>query len=49
MEMSTKVDRVPLPPQEFWTGILRLNPSWRLLLLEVNLPPEVHSFLPTQL
>jgi hypothetical protein len=36
-------------PEEVWTGTRRLNPSWRLLLLELNLPPDVHPFLPTQL
>jgi hypothetical protein len=36
-------------PEEVWTGTRRLNPSWRLLLLEVNLPLDVHPFLPTQL
>jgi hypothetical protein len=48
MDMSTKVHRLPLPPEEFWTGKLRLNSSWRLLLLEVNQPSNVHPFLPTQ-
>jgi hypothetical protein len=48
MDMSTKVHRLPLPPEEAWTGTRRLNPSWRLLRLEVNLPPGVHPFLPTQ-
>jgi hypothetical protein len=49
MDMSTKVHRLPLPPQEVLTGTRRLNPFWRLLLIEVNLPPDVHPFLPTQL
>jgi hypothetical protein len=47
--MSTKVHRLPLPPEEVWTGTRRLNSSWRFLLVEVNLSPEVHPFLPTQL
>jgi hypothetical protein len=47
MDMSTKVHRLLLAPEEVWTGTRRLNPSWRLLLLEVNLPPDVHLFLPT--
>jgi hypothetical protein len=49
MDMSTKVHRLSLPPEEVWTGSRRLNPSWCLLLLEVNLPPDVHPFLPTQI
>jgi hypothetical protein len=49
MDMSTTVLRLPLPPEEVWTGTRRLNPSWSLLLLEVSLPPDVHPFLPTQL
>jgi hypothetical protein len=49
MDMSTKVHRLPLAPEEVWTGTRRLNPSWHRLLLEVNLPPDVHPFLPTQL
>jgi Reverse transcriptase (RNA-dependent DNA polymerase) len=49
IDMSTKVHRLPLPPEEIWTGTRRLNPSWRLLLLDVNLLPDVHPFLPTQL
>jgi hypothetical protein len=47
--MSTKVHRLPLPPEELWTGTRRLNPSWRLLLIEMNLPADVHPFLLTQL
>jgi hypothetical protein len=49
MDMTTKVHRLPLPPEEVWTGKRRLNPSWRLLLIEVNLLSDVHQFLPTQL
>jgi hypothetical protein len=49
MDMSTKVHRLPLAPEEVWTGARRLNPSWRLLLIEVNLPADVHPFLPTKL
>jgi hypothetical protein len=49
MYMSIKVLRLPLPPEEVWTGTRRLNPSWRLLLLEVNPPFELHPFLPTHL
>jgi hypothetical protein len=49
MDMSTKVHRLPLPPEEVWTGTRRLNPFWRPLLFEVNLPPDVHPFLQTQL
>jgi hypothetical protein len=49
IDMSTKVHRLPLHPEEVWTGTRRLNPSWRLQLLEVNLPPDVHPFLPTQI
>jgi hypothetical protein len=49
MDMSTKVNRLPLPPEEVWTGTRRLISSWLLLLLEVNLPPNVHPFQPTLL
>jgi hypothetical protein len=49
MDMSIKVHRLPLLPEEVWTGIRRLNTSWRLLLLEVNLSPDLHPFLPTEL
>jgi hypothetical protein len=49
MDMSTKVHCLPLAAEEVWTGTRRLNPSWRLLLFKVNLPPDVHPFLPTQL
>jgi hypothetical protein len=47
IDMGTKVHRLPLPPEEVWTGTRRLNPPWRLLLLEVNLPPDLYPFLPT--
>jgi hypothetical protein len=49
MDMSTKVHRLPLPREELLIGTRRLNLSWCLLLFEVNLPPDVHPFLPTQL
>jgi hypothetical protein len=49
MDMSTKVHRLPLPPEIVWTGTRRLSPSWRLLIIEVNLPPDMHPFLPTHL
>jgi hypothetical protein len=49
MNMSTKVHRLPLPPEGVWTGTRRLNPSWRLVLLELNLPPDIHPFPPYQL
>jgi hypothetical protein len=49
MDMSTKVHRLPLPLKEVWTGTRRLNLTWRLLLIEVNLPPDVHPFLPALL
>jgi integrase len=49
IDLRTNVHRLPLPPEEILTGTRRLNPSWRLLLFEVNLPPDVHPFLPTQL
>jgi hypothetical protein len=49
MDMSTKMHRLPLPPDEVWTGTRRLKTSWRLLLLEVNLPSDIYTFLPTQL
>jgi hypothetical protein len=49
MDMITKVHRRPLPPEEVWAGTRRLDPSWSLLLIEVNLPADVHPFLPTQL
>jgi hypothetical protein len=49
MDMSTKVHRLPLPPEEFWTGTRRLIPSWCLLLIEDNLPSNVHPFLPTHI
>jgi hypothetical protein len=29
-------------PEKCWTGSRRLNPSWRLLFVEVNLPTDVH-------
>jgi hypothetical protein len=47
--MNTKVHRLPLATEEVWTGSRQLNPSWRLLIIEVNLPADVHPFLPTQL
>jgi hypothetical protein len=47
IDMRTKVRRLPLSREEVRTGIRRLNPSWRLLLIGFNLPPDVHSFLPT--
>jgi hypothetical protein len=49
IDMSTKVHRLQLAPEEVWTGTRRLNPSWRLLLIEVNLPADVRPFLPIQL
>jgi hypothetical protein len=49
MDMITKVHRLRLLPEEVLTGTRRLNPSWRLLLIEGNLPPDVHLFLLTQL
>jgi hypothetical protein len=49
IDMITKVHRLPLAPEEVWTETRRLNPSWRLLLLAVNLHPDVHPFLSTQL
>jgi hypothetical protein len=48
MDMSTKVHRLPLSPEEVCSGTRRLNPSWRLLLIKVNQPADVHPFLPTQ-
>jgi hypothetical protein len=47
IDMSTNVHRLPLAPEEVWTGTRRLNPSWRLLIIEMNLPADVHPFLPT--
>jgi hypothetical protein len=49
MDIGTKVHCLPLPQEKVWTGTRQLNPSWRLLLIEVSLPPDVHPFLPTQL
>jgi hypothetical protein len=49
INMSTKVHRPPLLPEAVWTGTRRLSPFWHLLITEVNLPPDVHPFLPTQL
>jgi hypothetical protein len=49
MDMSTKVHRLLLPSKEVWTEARRLNPSWCLLRIEVNLTPDVHQFLQTQL
>jgi hypothetical protein len=37
LDLSTKMHRLPLPPADVWTGIRRLNPAWRLLILEINL------------
>jgi hypothetical protein len=48
MDMGTKVHCLPLPPEEVWTRTRRLNPSWRLLLIEVNLHPDVHPVLSIQ-
>jgi hypothetical protein len=45
LDMSTIVHLLPLAPKEVWTETRRLNPSWRLLLIEVNLPADVYPFL----
>jgi hypothetical protein len=49
MDITTKVRCLPLAPEEVWTETRPLNPSWFVQLPEVNLPPDVHPFLPTQL
>jgi hypothetical protein len=38
-DLSTRTHRLPLAPADIWTGTHRLNSSWRLLMLEINLPP----------
>jgi hypothetical protein len=37
LDLSTKMHRLPLPPADVWTGTRRLNPAWRLLMLDINL------------
>jgi hypothetical protein len=35
LDISMTVCPLPLPPEEVWAGTHRLNPAWRLLLLEI--------------
>jgi hypothetical protein len=37
-DLSTKMHRLPIPLADVLTGTRRLNPAWRLLMLEINLP-----------
>lgn len=32
---------LPLPPRDIWMAARRLNDRWQLLLLEINLPPDL--------
>jgi hypothetical protein len=40
LDLSIKTHRFPLVPVDVWSGTHRLNPSWRLLMLEINLSPD---------
>lgn len=35
--MASRVDRLEAPPEDIWEAHRKMNPSWRLLLLELNL------------
>jgi hypothetical protein len=48
MDMGNMVHRLQFPQEETSTGTRRLNPSWRLLQVEVDLRPDVHPSIPTQ-
>lgn len=37
MQMASRAETIPLPPQDVWAGHRRLNPDWQALLMEINL------------
>jgi hypothetical protein len=42
--MATHVFRCPEPPDQVWDAARTLNPSWRLLLVELNMPTDTASW-----
>jgi hypothetical protein len=46
LDMAATVTRLPVPPQEVWDSARRMNPQWRLLMLEVNMPQDQESAWP---
>jgi hypothetical protein len=40
LQMATHAFLLPYAPQQIWTAARTMNPSWKLLLVEVNMPPD---------
>lgn len=38
VSLAHRIRHCPLPPEEVWQAARKMNPSWRLMLLEFNLP-----------
>jgi Reverse transcriptase (RNA-dependent DNA polymerase) len=47
IDLAGAVTKLPAPPEETWEAKRTMNPAWRLLLLEVNLPHTPDSPRPT--
>lgn len=48
-QVATRVTELPQPPEEIWEGARRINPQWRTLMLEMNLPVDEESSHPVGL